>query len=128
MSELQQIIWDVILFSETRTVTSTLTLEDGSRLFTSKGEHKADGVAIFVHKHIIPYVIRVRRFGGRLIFIDLRMQYYTVRLVSIYCPHAGYSFDDLKFVCNNLTGILEEARQANFRIIVGGDFNTVTHW
>ena len=125
LSGLQDIIWDVILFSETRTATGTYIFDNGAKLITSRGEQTADGVAILVHKDLLSSVVRVRKFGGRLIFVDLRMQDYTVRMISIYCPHAGYSFDDLQRLYFTLTDILKRARQANYHVILGGDFNTV---
>ena len=95
MNELQHIVWDIVLFSETRTATGTYTSENGARLFTAKGGQIADGVAVLIHTSLIPYVIRVKRFDGRLIYIDLRMQSRTIRVISIYCPHAGYPLADL---------------------------------
>ena len=110
LHELQGAIWDVVLFSETRTATGTYVLDNGAKLFASRGAQFADGVAILVHKDIIPFVVRVEKLGGRLIFVHIRLQGYTVRLISIYCPHAGYPFDDLKCLYGTLTGILHEAR------------------
>ena len=105
--------------------TGTYTLDDGAVLYTTRSELVDEGVAILTHTYLVPYVARFRRFGGRLIFVDLKLPHYTVRNVGIYRPPAGYSLDELKCLYDMLTVVLNEARQANFRIIWGGNFNTV---
>ena len=49
----------------------------------------------------------------------------TVRFISIYCPHAGCPLSDLANLYEELELVLDEARRQCFRIILGGDFNTV---
>ena len=70
-------------------------------------------------------IIRVERFGGRLMYVDVRLLHSTIRFISIYCPHAGYSTADLQILYDQLHMVLDDARRHSLRFTIGGDFNTV---
>ncbi len=49
LGELSDVVWDVILFSETRTSQATQILEGGHVLYTMLGDNAAAGVGVLVH-------------------------------------------------------------------------------
>ena len=127
LSELENVCWDVVLFCETRAASGTSILENGATLYTSRGDLAVDGVGILIHAKHAPNVLKVTRFGGRLISLDLRLYSCTIRFLSIYCPHAGYPFDDFDDTLQQLQSSIEDARRHGYKYVVGGDFNAVLY-
>ncbi|CAE7565538.1 unnamed protein product [Symbiodinium natans] len=60
-------------------------------------------------------------------YVDLRINGLTFRMVSVYMPHAGYPTEDLMQTYDSLHCVLEGARKRNIAYVVGGDFNTQLH-
>ena len=50
LGELEQINWDIVLFSETRAESQNAILDGGHLLFTALGENSAAGVGILLHR------------------------------------------------------------------------------
>ena len=111
--------------SETRAATVTCILHNGAKLITSRGDSRADGVAILMHQRYVHDIARAERFGGRLMYVDVRLLHSTIRFISISCPHAGYSTADLQILYDQLHMALDDARRHSLHFTIGGDFNTV---
>ena len=128
LGELVQInAWDVLLFSETRRSSEAVDLEGGHRLFSSQRPTACAGVAILVHSKHVAAVQRVQTVDERVLYVDLRINGLTFRMVSVYMPHAGYPTEDLMQTYDSLHCVLEGARKRNIAYVVGGDFNTQLH-
>ena len=57
--------------------------------------------------------------------VDLLLGRQKFRVIAIYAPHAGYDDETLSKFYEELYVVLTEASQKGFRLIIGGDFNTV---
>lgn len=124
VGEIQQCMWDVVLFSETRADIDKLTLDGGHLLYGSRKATTCAGVAIALHSKHKTCVQQVRVLDDRLMYLDLKNGARVIRLVSVYMPHAGYPIDDLRRLYEQLQFVLEDARRRGFTYMVGGDFNT----
>ena len=123
--ELDSIHWDVILFTEARTLSDDFRIEGHYRLILNFDYHGCSGTAILVHARHADNVKVIHRFHDRLLAIDLRVGSRVLRIASVYMPHAGYAFDELHSVYDKLLSLLDYEMQKRFDLIVGGDSNTV---
>ena len=96
LSELAVLQWDFICFSETRCLTEDTLLHGGHRLITSLESPAASGVAILVHSDCVKYIIRKHMVSDRVMAIDVKIGTKKIRIISVYMPHAGYSFAEFE--------------------------------
>jgi len=124
LGELNGKTWDVILFSESRAKEQVRTLDGGYKLYTALGENLAAGVGILLRaRHVRPNS-KLRRFSDRVAALDFKVHGCKLRAVAAYVPHAGYADELLEATYDQLRAALTQARRAQLRTIVGGDFNT----
>ena len=68
--------------------------------------------------------------SNRIIAFDLNFEYYIIRMISVYTPHATYDqshgFGYFESIIDQLYGLLQEVKRLHYRIVIGGDFNLVT--
>ena len=123
LSELSLLQWHFICFSETRCLTDDVILHGGHRLITSLETKKASGVGILVHSDYIKYNTKKQIISDRIMGIDVKIGGKRVRVISVYMPHAGYSWSDFEECIEDITILTSEATRLNMNIIIGGDFN-----
>ena len=73
---------------------------------------------------------KVKKFhawSDRVASLDLTFSNFTMRVVAVYMPHAGYSHEYLLSVHDQVQACVDEALKHNDRVIIGGDFNTQLH-
>ena len=66
LAELQDVLWDVILFSETRAASGILTLDGDHVLYTHIDDNAFAGVGILLHAKHIRKNIQVHAISGRV--------------------------------------------------------------
>ena len=71
LGELCDILWDVILLSETRATHGHTMIEGGHVLITSLESTNAAGVALLVHSRHAHQLRQVKQFSDRLVYADL---------------------------------------------------------
>uniref|UniRef100_A0A672Y4V7 Endonuclease/exonuclease/phosphatase domain-containing protein n=1 Tax=Sphaeramia orbicularis TaxID=375764 RepID=A0A672Y4V7_9TELE len=85
----------------------------------SIGEDKADGVGIFFRTHDIVIIRRRDIIPGRLLMIDCLYQGDKYRIINVYtAPEARKK--------TKLFKRLRELLMVGYKVILSGDFNTVT--
>ena len=62
LTELRDLSWNVILFSETRAESGDVILEGGHRLILERGEYRASGVGVLVHSTLVSQIRKIREF------------------------------------------------------------------
>ena len=117
--------WDFVCFSETRAAIGNCVLHGGHRLITHKG-CTYGGVAIIIHSRFSEYVITHQAFGDRVLAVRLGNFGARLCMISVYMPHAGYSFDTLKETYDHLSTAIGWGKKFCTNIIIRGDFNTTT--
>lgn len=122
--EINDIDWDIVLFSETRSNQGHCQLDHGHLLWTSETPTVASGVAILLHKRHGSRVKHFQAWSDRVACLDIQFDTFVLRTVVVYMPHAGYSHEYLMSVYDQLQACVEEAVQHKYKIVVGGDFNT----
>ena len=55
--------------------------------------------------------------------IDVKIGMKRVRIISVYVPHAGYTWVEFENCMNDISILVSEATRLNISIIIGGDFN-----
>ena len=93
LAELKHIAWDVILFSETRAISSKQVLDDGHVLFTHLENNKSAGVGILLHSKHVKKSNRVRIVSDRVLALDVCVNAVRMTFVAVYMPHCGYSVE-----------------------------------
>ena len=124
LGEMQHCKWDPVVFSETRANIDKTALQGGHVFYGSRTPSTCAGVAIAIHNRFSSCVQRVHVFGDRLMYVDLRIGMRSMRVVSLYMPHAGDRIEDLRQLYEQLQFILADARRRGFSYVVGGDFNS----
>ena len=55
--------------------------------------------------------------------IDVRWKHKVVRIISVYNPHAGYSWNDFIENMDALSALCTQAQDHGYGLLIGGDFN-----
>ena len=95
-------IWDIIFFSETRASTASVILDGCLRLHTVHGNDAevASSVSILVHVKYARAVIAIHRCSDRVMGIDLKFGYQTIRMISVYMYHSDITKDMELYISN----------------------------
>ena len=123
LCELSSLKWNFICFSETRCLTQDIILRGGHRLITFLESPAASGVGILVHSDYTKYIIKKHLISDRTMVIDVKIGRKRVRIISVYVPHAGYTWVDFEACMNDISILVSEPTRLNMSIIIGGDFN-----
>ena len=83
----------------------------------------SSGVAILVHRQFTKNIIRKLCISDRLMAIDVTIGSKIMRIVAVYMPHAGYTYEEFSNCFEDLSNLLTEAADHGKYILVGGDFN-----
>ena len=92
LAEIDGIVWDLILFAETRASTASVILDGGHKLYTvhGNGAGVASGVGTSIHVKYARAVIAVHRCSDRVMGIDLKFGYQTIRMIFVYMFDSSY--------------------------------------
>lgn len=55
--------------------------------------------------------------------IDVKIYQKRIRLLSVYLPHAGYTWKEFEDIFNEITALAMEAQDRGIHLIIAGDFN-----
>ena len=124
LAELENVEWDVVLFSETRAAKDKVILDGGHALFSNISDNPFAGVAILLHAKHVNKSNRIYNVSGRVLALDLVVNKRRLRSIAVYVPHCGYSRQDLEETFEQLRCTVSEAQRKNRSVIIGGDFNT----
>jgi len=126
MMELDDAQWDAITINETWRASKEEEeqLENKHLWFGSGGTAGKHGVGIFVNKRWSKKVQRFRAVSSRLAAVDVSLSATkTLRIISAYFPHSGYSDDAVDRMHKELEELVEEARKAKMILLIGADCN-----
>ena len=126
LTELSELQWDNVCFSETLAASGDVTLLGGHRLISHLGRQYAV-VAFLMHACLADKVVAKREFGERVLGIRLNADRAKVSVLSVYLPHAGYSVSYLRQVYNDFLDALSWASSYSQCFISAGDLNTQLH-
>jgi len=90
LAELTDVVWDIVLFSETSTKSGQRILDGGHMLYTSLEDNQFVGVGILLHSKHVKTNHRIHAFSGRVLALDISVAGSTIRTVPVYLPHCGY--------------------------------------
>ena len=76
-----------------------------------------------VHQRYCKYDQRTIVVDDRCMAIDVKFGAKIIRIITVYVPHAGYSWDDFWTVMHNLSSLIMEAQDRSYQIVIGGDCN-----
>ena len=124
LAELENEVWDVVLFSETHAKTNMVILDGGHALYTHISDNAAAGVGILLHERHVKKNNRVSNVSGRVLALDFVLYGKRVRSIATYIPHCGYSVQGLEETYEQLRCTISEARRLHRVVVIGGDFNT----
>ena len=55
--------------------------------------------------------------------VDIRIQHKLVRIIAVYFPHAGYSWQNFSGTIDDVTALCIDAQSQDAALLVGGYFN-----
>ena len=123
LSELTDMQWDFVCFTETRAKCCDYTLSGNHRLICHHGVSYG-GVGILIHAKYAEHVVCQQSFGDRVLALRLRIHHWKITVIVVYMPHAGYHAPVLDLTYDELTNATRWAYAYSRSVIVGGDFNT----
>ena len=129
LAELSLIEWDIICFTETRSLAEDRFLTGSHRLICSYDTligNQASGVVILVHQQHCSDIPKVLTISDRNMAVDIKMGNRITRIISAYILYSGYPFERFQEIIDQLRAVLSEARLSDYRIVLTGDFNTQT--
>ena len=94
LGKLSELSWGLCCFTETRLLSTDIILHGGLRSIGSLSSAGASGVAILIHVKYVKLVNKVIRISDRVLAVDVRIGRKHSRIMSVYLPHAGYSWTD----------------------------------
>ena len=116
--------WDIVTFSESRCPPQQIAIDGNHKLFVARGLYVAAGVGILVHARHADSVSNFTQYSVRLCSIDLKLQNASIRIFSIYAPHAGFPFADFEQLMHQVMDLASSAHRNGYVVIISGDFNT----
>ena len=123
LGELQNIAWDVILLSETRTPTGKYVLSGGHVLFTALLDNAFLGTGILLNEKYVRKSNKIHCITDRVLVLDFMAYGTKIRAVAVCVLHAGYPVEDFEATFDQLQNTLQNGRNLKRRLVVGGDFN-----
>ena len=60
--------------------------------------------------------------------LDVRIGKKILRIIAIYVPHAGYSWNEFELCMSEISGLIMEAVDQRKHCIIAGDFNLCLHY
>ena len=124
LAELTDVVWDIVLFSETRTKSGQQILDGGHMLYTRLEDNQFAGVGILLHSKHVKKSNRIHVFSGRVLALDVCIGGSTIRAVAVYLPHCGYDVQVFDEAYEQIRCAVDQGRKKHRKIILGGDFNT----
>ena len=124
INELADIQWDIVCFSEARTLTNDIIVSGGNRLISNLGTHEYAGVALLINRRWAKNVLDIGGLPGRTIYADIQIGAQVFRYISVYMPHAGYPLVEFEECIKYISEIVLEGQRKKYKCILGGDFNT----
>ena len=88
---LENIEWDVVLLTETRSPSGKYVLDGGPVLFTDLSENCVSGTGILLHTKHVKKLNKIHRVSDRVLLLDFMVYGIKFRSVAVYAPHAGNS-------------------------------------
>lgn len=79
-----------------------VNLHGGHRLISSLTDPSASGVVVLVHQKHRKRIIKIHHVSDRLLAVDIRYGIKIIRVISVYIPHVGYSWQDFTTVFDDL--------------------------
>ena len=70
LAELENVVWDIVLFSGTRAATSMVTLDGGHVLYKNITDNAYAGVGILLHERHVKQSNRIQNVSGRVLALD----------------------------------------------------------
>ena len=124
LAELENVTWDVILISESRTPSGTYYLDGGHILYTVLLDDDFLGTGILLHAKHVKGSNVIHRVCSRVLGLDLRVNGIKIRAVAVYVPHCGYDIEHFNETFDQLRYFASVGRKKGRRLVIGGDFNT----
>ena len=109
LSELAELNWHVVCFSETRAKDQDVLLHGGHRLITNLGSSpssSASGVGILIHCQHVGSILRTIPVSDRVLGVDIRLDDQSYRIIAVYLPHAGYPWVDFTECFDMISSLL----------------------
>ena len=123
LGKLQNIEWDVVLLSGTRTFAGKYRLDGGHILFTALSENNFSGTRILLHSKYVKKLNKIHSINDRVLVFDFTAYGIKMRTVAVYAPHAGNPKQDFDDTFDQLRYVLQQGKNLKRRLVVGGDFN-----
>ena len=122
--EIENIIWDVICFSETKVKESKIELldEHGYKLFLSGNDtSRSNGVGFLVNKSYVPLIDDYQAISDRLAVLTLKTKFSKITLIQRYLPTSSYSVEDITDIYNQIEAVMDKVPKKDHLFL--GDFN-----
>lgn len=75
-----------------------------------------------VHHKYADFFLKKHNISDRVLAIDMKIGRKRIRIISVYLPHAGYSWTDFQQCFDDLSTMIADAGRSNMDIFIGGDF------
>ena len=98
LSELEELSWNITLFSELITLDTTQLLANSHKLYSASAGGHASGVAILIASKYVQSVCIIYRMNDRGIALDICLYARLSRVVVVYLPHSRYSLAEINAV------------------------------
>ena len=120
--ELINVHWDVICFTETRAESNILQLEDGHILYCTGTDGESTGALVLIHSRHAQSKLEIFEKLDRIIAVDIVFDKRKYLVISAYMPHDGFGEDALHAAYQELDKMIDQAKNQERRLLIGGDF------
>ena len=125
-AELENVQWDIIFISESRTPSGTYCLDGGHILYIVLADDDFLGTGILLNAKHAKSTNVVHNISSRVLGLDFRVNGIRIRAVSVYVPYLRYDVEVFDATYDHLRYFCAAGRKQKRRLLIGGDFNSQT--
>ena len=124
IGEMKRAKLNVLGLAETRWKEEGDFTSDGIRIIHTGGENSQNGVAVLVEEKIARSIIKIERYGSRMIEVKIKAEPVDIVIIQIYMPTTTHEDEEVDDMYERLEEILDRTKGTDY-VVIMGDWNAV---
>jgi len=118
IGEMKRAKLNVLGLAETRWKEEGDFTSDGIRIIHTGGENSQNGVAVLVEEKIARSIIKIERYGSRMIEVKIKSEPVDIVIIQIYMPTTTHEDEEVDNMYERLEEILDRTKGTDYVVIM----------